>query len=282
MSDLVTADVRLWPWRPIYWEPVSGTGERIMVGVVHGYADEFRATRTIRKDVLECLFGKSAGGLLRLIDEGLRLYQAAARASGGIDGIRASLLGLQSGEMRRTEARSSTELLETACLLCSSLVNLDRLDEADENDEPQAEEVSRRFSTEVRAEVLRLRPDLQSGFGKSATLIDGGQQVRFGFASSRVLLHYTVLNTVRHSASVRDARAKFWELQRAREVTGVAQAALIAGVPRNDDPTIGRRQKEQLLANKAEIESEADAVGLRWYGVYNAQEGASKTIELAA
>lgn len=280
MIDLISEKQRLWPWKAIYWEPVSGTGERLMVGVVYNFGDQFRAVRTIRKDVVECLFGKSAFGVLRLIDDGLSVYQSAVESSGEIESAGAPVLGLQPGEIRRTEAKSAAELLETACLLYSSLVNMDKLDEADEHDAPQGEEVNRRFSTEVRDEVIRFRPDLQSGFGKSVPLVDGGLPVRFGFASARTILHFTVLSAVRHGASVRDARAKLFELQQAKDVTGIPHAALIAGVPRLDDPTLGSRQREQLRVNKGEIEQEADSVGLRWYGVHSASEGALKTIEL--
>jgi len=172
-------------------------------------------------------------------------------------------------------------LVETACLLYSSLVNLDKLDDADENDAPQQEDVNRRFGTEVRLEVLKHRPDLSNGFGTGAQLVPGGQRVRFGFSSPRAIMHFTVLHPVRHSASMKDARAKIFELQQARSLSGINTAALLAGTPRLDDPTLGSRQRDQLRENQLEIESEAIAVNLRWYSAHSANEGAMRVIELA-
>lgn len=268
-------------WRPLYWEPVSGTGERLMVGVVYHFADEFRATRTIRDDALEGLFGKASAGLRRLIDHALASYQAAARASASLEPAGASIGGLHGGPLRNTEAASSAELLQTACLLYSSLGNLDKLDDAEESDAPQQDEVNRRFGSEVRIEVARRRPELVTGFGRGGALVPGGQLVKFGYFSPRTVIHFTVLNPVKQSTSVRDARARIFELSRAREIAGIERAALIAAVPRHDDATLGTRQRNSLETNRVEIEAEADAVRLRWFAVNTAGEGASRLIDLA-
>jgi hypothetical protein len=252
-----------------------------MVGVVYSFAGNFYAVRTIRKDVLDCLFGKASTGLLTLIDESLKAMQIAAYKTGSLRELEHPIFGLIPGEFRATQAKSSRDLLETACLLYSSLVNLDKLDEADENDAPQQEDVNRRFGTEVRLEVLKHRPDLSNGFGTGAQLVPGGQRVRFGFSSPRAIMHFTVLHPVRHSASMKDARAKIFELQQARSLSGINTAALLAGTPRLDDPTLGSRQRDQLRENQFEIESEANAVNLRWYSAHSAHEGAMRVIELA-
>jgi len=272
----------MWPWRPLYWEPVTGTGERIMVGVLYGFGHEYRAVRTIRNDVLDCLFGKSSAGLKRLIDHSLNVFQVAAETSKSVEGFSLPIAGVYPGPLRVTEASGVADILQTACLLYSSLGNLDKFDEAEETDAPQQEEVNRRFGSEVKQEVTRLRPDLVSGFGRGGELISGGIAVKFGFLSPLAVLHFTVLHPVRQSASMRDARARIFELQRAREIAGIKSAALIAAVPREDDATLGSRQRELLRANRIEIEREADSVKLRWFAVHTANQGAERVIELAS
>jgi hypothetical protein len=269
-----------WPWRPLYWEPVPGTGERLMVGVVHSFAGELRCVRTIRDDVLDCLFGKAASGLRRLIDHSLSLYQAAGTAARSVEPLNGPLAGVFAGPVRVTEASSAAELLQTACLLYSSLGNLDKLDESEESDAPQQDDVNRRFGSEVKIEVIKTRADLAAGFGRGGTLIKGGQKVKFGYFAPTAVLHFTVLHPVRQSASIRDARARIFELHRAREVASIERAALIAAVPRSDDATLGSRQREVLLANRNEIEAEADSMNLRWHAVTTAVEGAAKLIEI--
>lgn len=271
----------MWPWRALYWEPVAGTGERIMVGVLHGFEHQYKAVRTIRNDVLDCLFGKAAPGLRRLIEHSLNIFEVAATASQSLEVLSAPISGIHPGPVRTTEAKTVTDLLQTACLLYSSLGNLDKLDEPDEADSPQQEEVNRRFGSEVKQEVIKVHPELLSGFGRGAELIHGGIIVKFGFCSPKTILHFTVLHPVRQGASMRDARARIFELQRAREISGINSAALIAAVPRDDDATLGTRQRDVLKANRLEIEHEADAVNLQWFAVTNAYQGAERVIELA-
>lgn len=265
-------------WRPLYWEPVDGTGERLMVGVLHAYGGTASTARIIRDDVLDSLFGHQAAGARRLIDKSLELYHAVATA-GSVADAGVSLLALHAGPLRRTAARSVSELLHTAALLYSSMANLDKFDELEEADAPQQEDVNRRFSTEVREVLASQRPDLAVAFGRGGVLVPGGQHVRFGFFDARAVIHFTVLSAVRQGPGVRDARARLFELQRARDVAGIPRAALIAAVPRDDDPTLGPKQREALQRNKAEIEREADAVGTRWHAVHTAAQGAQRVIE---
>lgn len=275
--DMVTMNA---VWRPIFWEPVAGTGERIMVGVLHGFQGAYGATRIVRDDVLDALYGKAATGARRLIDTGLESYRVAADVA-GLEPLGVSIFGLHAGTLRETEAASIGDVLTTAALLYSSLARLDKLDDLDVEDAPQQEEVSKRFSTEVREIITRDRVDLLPYFGASGTLVHGGQKVKFGFFSARAVLHFTVISAVRQGPGVRDARARIFELHRAQTVSGVGQAALIAAVPRDDDPTLGPRQREHLRVNKAEIEQEAASMSLQWHAVTTSSEGASRVLEIA-
>lgn len=266
-------------WRPLFWEPVAGTGERLMVGLVHDFGGEIGTARIIRDDVLDALYGKAADGVRRLLEHAFQMYLAAANAS-SLGDVGVSMMGLHAGDLRETEVRSITELLHVAALLYSSLANMDKLDELDEADAPQQEDVNRRFSTEVRSGVAAIRPDLSVNFGKGGRLVPGGQMVKFGYFSPTAVLHFTVLNAVRQAAGVRDARARLFELQRARDVAGIGNAALIAAVPSDDDPTLGSKQREQLKLNRAEIESEADAVKMRWFAVSTVPAAVAHVIEM--
>ena len=271
----------LHPWRAIYWEPVQGTGERLTVGVLHCFDGTAAASRIIRDDVLDSLYGSHASaGARRLIDTALDLYVKAAEV-GGIAATDMPLLGLYAGPLRETGASTLGDLLRTAALLYSSLSNIDRFDELEESDEPQPEEVNRRFGTEVRDLVIARRPDLAGGFNRTGALINGGQLVRFGYFTPALVAHFSVLHPVRQGPSVRDARARLWELERAVSTAGIKSAALITAIPRQDDATLGEKQRASAKANERSIEQEADAAHIRLYPVCTADEGALRLIEAA-
>lgn len=268
-------------WRPIFWEPVSGTGERLMVGSIVEMDGGFSWHRLIRDDILDCLYGKSSSGVKELIDTGLQAICAISEHGAMREEKIPQLYGLEAGPLRNTHATSINDALRTAALLYSSLSNLDKLDDPDEADAPSQEEGNRRFTTDVRERVLRLRPDLSIYFGRTATLIEGGQQTRFGYVSPRSILHFGVLSPVRQPAGLRDARARLWELTRAQEMAQIPFAGLIFGVPNQDDPTLSDRQIDAMNRNLKEIEQEADTYRMRFFAVSTAQAGAEKVLEHA-
>lgn len=271
------------PWRALFWEPVSGTGERIMVGVVYRFDETWGVARLVRDDVLSALYGKAAVGARKLIDAGLSIYRAAAQAGGSLEHLGVALGGLHPSELRASAAYSVAELLRIAALQYSSLANLDKLDEAEESDEPAVnEEATRRFGTDIREAVISQRPDLKDYFGRTAMLVQGGEQVRFGFASTKLLAHFNVLSPMRHGASLRDARARLFELDKGRGLGGQARAALISGVQRYDDPVLGDRQRARLREMRRELSYEAASANVQFRTADSALNAANELLELEA
>ncbi|GGA01389.1 hypothetical protein GCM10011408_23360 [Dyella caseinilytica] len=253
-----------------------------MAGAIYMHEGRIGATRIIRDDVLDSLYGKQSAGAKRIIEHGLAVFCEAAGAANSLEKLSAPIMGLIPGDLRITAARSLPELLRTIAILHSSLANLDKLEELEESDAPMQEEVNRRFSTEVRDLIVRERPDLMQYFGREAKLVDGGQNVRFGFCSPRVVAHFNVLHPIRVSASLRDARARLFELQRVQAMISLPKAALIGAVTRDDDATLSAKQINNLLEARREITEEALAAGVEYFPVTNASDGAQRVLKLAA
>lgn len=269
-------------WRPLFWEPVAGTGERLMIGLVYQFGDQFGAVRTLREEVLTCLYGKQAKGAQTLIEFSLSLYEAAANAARSVEGLEGSMGGLHSGPQRETEAQNRAEMFRQAVLMYSSLASLEKLDLLEEPDSPLQDEVNRRFATDVRSFAEAARPDLSQYFGRSVPLVMGGQRVKFGFCSPVVIAHFSVLYPGRASASMRDARARLFELQQGKLIAGLGKAVLISAVPRDEEPTIGDKQRAYLADLKSELNQEAASTGIAYVPVHTAQEGADRLLAAAA
>lgn len=270
-------------WIPLFWEPVKGTGERLMVGVVAHYDDVFIQQKIIRDDVLDALYGKQSSNPKKLINEALNIALELVKYIGFTEVAKQSpeIFGLHFGKYKETDAISYNDLMRQVALLHSSLANLDSFEDLDESDAPSQEDTNKRFVTEVREMVMERRPDLIRHFNKSGQLTENGQLVKFGYLSSKAVLHFSVINASRQSGGVRDARARLWELSNAQHYASIKSAALITAVPRIDDPTIGSNQKISLEANVKEIEKEADGREMRFFPVHSSLDGALKVIELA-
>ena len=92
------------------------------------------------------------------------------------------------------------------------------------------------------------------------------------------MAHFSVIHASRQSASVRDARARLWELARAVDVAAPLRAILITAVPRQDDATLGDRQRKQVKENELEIADEAKTSNIAFYAVHTADQGADQLI----
>lgn len=268
-------------WVPVFWEPVSGTGELLMVGVVVRFEGKISAHRIIRDDALQALFGKSIGRPITLIEYGLNDLKIIAEHR-GIEALPNEISsGLCCRRPRFTEPDSVDEAIRTAASMFSSLANMDLVDELDSDDSPNQEEQVRHWTIDVRERVTANRPDFSKSFNRSVKFYPDGEPVRFGFINDQAVIHFGVLRPVQQSSSLRDSRARLWELARAQEAAKRQHAALLIAVPRYDDPVLGEKQLAAIARNKREIEREADDVGILLRPVTSAAEGATTLLEMA-
>ena len=86
-------------WTPFFWEPVEGTGERLMAGVVLQFGGEWSQHRLLRDDVLDALYGKASGNPRMMIDQALGIAMALCEKHGadGIAVMKGALFGLHPG-----------------------------------------------------------------------------------------------------------------------------------------------------------------------------------------
>jgi len=268
-------------WVPVFWEPVSGTGEQLMVGVVVRFDSNITAHRIIREDVLTALYGKSSGKPLSMIEFALNDLKTIA-IHRGLEALEhESSMGLSCRRARLTEPESIDDALRTAATMFSSLANIDLVDSLEDIDVPNQEEQVRHWTIDVREKVLTTRPALGKSFNKAVKFYPDGEPVRFGFINDRAVIHFGVLRPIQQSSSLRDSRARLWELARAQEAVKRPHAALLLAVPRVGDPVLGEKQLAYAQRNQREIEREADEVQIRLRTVTSADEGAKLVLELA-
>lgn len=266
---------------PLMWEPVSGTGERLMAGVIVEHGGEITTHRIIRDDILDSLYGRTTSSPSKLIDAALAMYLEVAKKS-GMNGFKTPILGLSAGEIRHILANNLTEAVRISALMHSSLANMSWIDELEAEDSPSQEDSNKRFFTEVRNLVLASNPHLVNYFNRSAKLLNDGQNVKFGYLSDTTVLHFNVLSANRQPAGVRDSRARLWELARARDYGSIAKAALITATTSENDPTLSKKQVDALRSNLNEINREADSEEILFYPVHAVHQGAEKVIALSA
>ena len=265
------------------WEPVDGSGERLNVGVLTEYGGRCITKPLIRADVLEAMYGASGQGVMKMIASSLSIAEKIADEHGWEAALATvPLASFVFQPTRTTHATSEFDLFRQIVLMHCSLSVLAEGSIASADDLPTPEkEVNQQWTTRVRDAVISTRPELVIYFNREAVLVDGGLPVRFGMLTPKLAAQFGLLTATRQNNGMKDARAKMWELSLAKERNSQLTAALVFGFPGEDDITLTDKQRDQIKANKTELEQETTHKNIELCKVYTVDEAAHSVIQMA-
>lgn len=242
-------------WHALRFEPMRGTGECFTCAILLKDAEGVAIRSVIRDDILKALFGSYADHVQEMIDlsiESLRAHAIEHDPAGWMPPLTGfSLAAARSGASRQER----DGVFRQAIKLSAAFAQLDYAPQ--ETDEAPALEAARTFIGRIRQQVADERADLDGYFQKSACIVPNGALVTFGFLMPRRAAHFEVLRPSTLSTSVRFARAKLYELKKARSLVPLERAALIVGVPHRDDLAFSDRQHEAIARELNELQQEA-------------------------
>lgn len=252
-----------------------------MAGVVYENSNGILSfQKTLREDVLRCLYGSQSESASKLIDFGISLAHAVIQSEGFGSETR-EISGIHLGPLRETAALTDYQLLRTAILMHSSLSMINDQD-ADEEEDPSknaSEEGNRQFGTKVRELISQKHPELTAYFNQSIKL--NGLMMRFGYLSKKAAVHFNVITPQRLSAGVGTARSKLWELSLAAETQG-SKVALINAFSSESDPTLTDNQLQRLQTSKYALQQEASAKNIKLFATESVQSASEQLLEMVA
>lgn len=103
------------------------------------------------------------------------------------------------------------------------------------------------WGTQIRSAVTSQRPDLSPYFNCVMRLRSDSRETRVGFVGLGLAAHFGIMRPHRISSAVREARARFWELQQIKQTRlDVSDAGLLLCAPRSDDPLYSEDQSKAV------------------------------------
>ncbi len=282
MNITLDTDVSLARYAILCWEPVAGTAERLNVAAIFEFGGVVFGRILIRGEVLTCMYGSAGENMLRMITQATKSIEKVARAHDLETAIKSIPLdALSATPIRQTMALDDSDLMRQVVLLnCSlSVVGDDGGEVIEEATtvKPARDEWIRR----VRQQTIIRRPDFDAFFNREAKLVSDGMPVKFDFLSPRLAAQLGLLLTTRQASSVKDARAKLWELELAKARNNELKPALIFGFSRVDDITLSDKQRDQIESNRREISDEASSKQIGFYSVVTEAEAVEVILDLA-
>ena len=149
-------------------------------------------------------------------------------------------------------------------------------------DTGSTESAPRKLIDQVKDAITKKRVDLLPYFDREGILVDDGTPVRFGFLGRSIVAHFGVLKPNEIGRSVKDARGRLWELQKAHNRSDFKHASLILQLPRNDDVFFDNSQVEKATSALDELRAEAQQDKVEVLAVHSPPEAADTLANLAA
>jgi hypothetical protein len=276
-------------WRPLYLEPLPGSGERVCIGVTG--SDGFRAQTLAVSDLrrLSATYGLASASFEWAARLALLEIKGAIDRLGledlSVDGVE----GLHIGPARTGVGRSLDDLLSLALQQSSAL---EATQEIDAETDSESSIRSGPLVATIRQLVVGIRPTLRANFGRTFRSVGARRPTAFGFVGRRLVANFASLGSESPQAlanQVDRAKARLWDLEQLQK--GILSDSLgqpmkhvsfelLACPPwkntkRSGAPSIGTRELRDAADT---LEKEADKFDIRWQLFRDAREMAHSII----
>jgi len=275
-------------WRPLFLEPLPGSGERICIGVAGTDGTLFETIPVSNLNRLSTVYGRASASFewaakLVLLEIGGAIDRA------GLDDLRVDgIEGLHIGPARIGVGRNLKDLLFLA-LQQSSALEATQATEAELESEGPIRPGP--VANAVRQIVVGVRPALRANFGRTFRPTGSRRPTAFGFVGQHLVANFASLGSESPQAlanQVDRAKARLWDLEQLQKgvlsdafgqpmqhVSFELLACPPAGTVHSATPSIGARQLRDAADT---LEREADKFDIRWRLFRDAREMAHSII----
>ena len=267
-------------WAPVFFEPISGSYERFVVGVAAFNDQSFHLEWANQLDRLTCFYGVNARGAINAIQiagEYLRedLTKRAGRAICEPD---PAVSGIVFGEAREAEGKSVERIAQSRMAALSSLYSSERgKEDLSSGELGQVVAETEGSGDRLPFLVCEYVKSKRGGFIKffSADLRENKQRRAkkntqepvIDFSGSRLVANFGTLKASALPRSFELVKLRLWDLNtvqvRDHNSTVARNYEMILQRPAKDDPQVSDKQHKRLEEALKELEEQADEKQLR-------------------
>lgn len=267
-------------WAPIFLSPISGSEERLVIGVAVIGENGFHIEAANALSRLQCLYGAQSDIVIQVA--GIALdelnFDIASRSIKALHEFNPSTTGISVGAVRAAEGLSLQNIGSAWMTALSSLYDADLTSLALEADDPESTFEDRfealasgdrlpalvlDYVTESRAGLAQF---FRSDLGKRPRRRQS-HEVSIDFTGSKLVANFGTLQVGQITRSVDLIKRRLWDLkvERDSETAAVFQRnhEMLIQMPAENDPQVSERQYENLETARQALEEQADQEELR-------------------
>ncbi len=273
-------------YRVIYFEPISGSGERFTIGIVaQSSQGEFRVIQTIPSKSLVCMYGKEvsvqAGNLVNLIIESAKDHLNAGL---DLEDWNPPLSGIETSETYYTQSKAKLDgILFQAITSFSSLYKGKLIDNGlkEHNDELSEVDAEEMAVSRLIKQVKILLPNQQyTNHWNKEVIVKSNSKINIDYLGNFYNANLSNFNVKKIKLAYQLAKAKLLDLDILREkreheaINNNQQFELLVAL-KND-------ASDQAKHLAYELEELADSIQLRVVSKPSAEQLAGRIIEKEA
>lgn len=269
-------------WAPLLLEPISGSLERLVVGVAVVGANGFHLEQANAADRLKCLYPNASDGIAWAINVACDCLREELSRFGenSLSEIQPAVSSFHIGEWREGEGESLAAIGENYMRALSSLYRANiaageiDLDYASSIIEEVGGSVLDRLPVLVLDYVSEVHAGLVPFFnqqirkGRRRRRMGQNFDVMIDFAGSRLVANFGTLRASALTSSIDNIKHRLWDLKVDRDgdkgSIGYRQHEMIVQVPSKNDPQVSKRQAANISEALQALEEQADQEELRF------------------
>lgn len=272
-------------WRPIFIEPILGSGERITIGVIAANGTECYLARANDLERLRCLYAERRIPIIHTVEDSLAVLSAdlAKRGKQALLEPKRTFANIIFGETSQGMGSSVEDIALSWLRTTSSLFSENRikhelaaLSRKMLIGGNQAQEVARdRLPEIVLKYVTNRRPPLERFFAdairmKSKRYRTKQYAVHIDYSSSVMSANFCTLQVRRPNPSVRTIKERLWDLRVDRDKAANTFVSdrkyeLFVQHPSLDDPQYSERHISVVNEAVEELKDQASIEGIQFF-----------------
>ena len=271
-------------WRPVYLEPIVGSGEKISIAVIGVSGKSYKVIQSVRNELLDCLYGKQAENISSMITWVIESLNNQLRLKGSLEEWESPITGVEIGAETTARGSNIDDILRQAIRFSASLSTLS-LDAERSDDDEQPKKYTEHWARSISTAMVDINPQLLSSFGKKVQLGETNLLTSFGFIYGEYTANFGLLVPSRLSASLNNVKAKLLDLETFKKSSlGVKPNSyeVIIESPSLKDPTLTSMSVKKIRDNFTLIEEIAHAENINVYRAESAEEAANHINEQVA
>lgn len=282
---------------PLYFRPINGSNEQLVVGVLVLGPQGIHLERANRLDRLVCFYGNSSVGVISAIELSLDDLEDSfdELESDGFKSFRPLSSGLWIGELEPAEgaslkgigaawmrsmsslyAEDSTALVVEAASSVLQTVNID-------------EPAQSRLGNLLLSYIEKRNPVVASAFSsdiRNQRRANRAHGVIIDFSGHKVVANFGVISVSQYTRSIDSIKRRMWDLKVSenRESSALLRRnhELLAQHPAFDDPQLTIKQADKVMDGLKELETEADQLEIRFMPMTTVQAIGDHILDLEA